>query len=303
MHNAAFAALGLDWAYVPLPVAPGRVGDAVRGLVALGFAGANVTVPHKQAVIPYLDELTPVARAIGAVNTIVVQPDGSLLGDSTDGAGFMADLRAQGVLVGEGQRIETDKRIVAGIPQSPCHRIPCPRIPVSPCPRPRRRRRGAGGGLRTGRDRRYGGCCESHARYGTGTLSNHRRCLEIYRGDTESAEGFERSQRPQRLCGELLVRKGRGRPVERAPVPGRFGRTGRGSRFDRQHNQLGSARRRSAAVGCVRCVPARPGRLRSDLQPPYRADGVGPVTGRNRAGRTGHVGSPGRPIGGAVDGK
>ena len=95
MHTAAYAALGLDWAYVPLLVAPERVGDAVRGLVALGFAGANVTVPHKQAVIPYLDELTPVARAIGAVNTIVVQPDGSLLGDSTDGAGFMADLRTQ----------------------------------------------------------------------------------------------------------------------------------------------------------------------------------------------------------------
>ena len=87
MHNAAYAALGLDWAYVPLPVAPERVGDAVRGLVALGFAGANVTVPHKQAVIPYLDELTPVARAIGAVNTIVVRPDGSLLGDSTDRRG------------------------------------------------------------------------------------------------------------------------------------------------------------------------------------------------------------------------
>ena len=62
MHNAAYAALGLDWAYVPLPVAPERVGDAVRGLVALGFAGANVTVPHKQAVIPYLDELTPSRR-------------------------------------------------------------------------------------------------------------------------------------------------------------------------------------------------------------------------------------------------
>jgi len=95
MHNAAYAALGLDWAYVPLPVAPERVGDAVRGLGALGFAGANVTVPHKHAVIPFLDELTPIARAIGAVNTIVVRPDGSLLGDSTDGAGFMADLRTQ----------------------------------------------------------------------------------------------------------------------------------------------------------------------------------------------------------------
>ncbi len=93
MHNAAFAALGLDWVYVPLPVPPERVGDAVRGLAALGFAGANVTVPHKQAVIPFLDALTPIARAVGAVNTIVVRPDGSLLGDNTDGAGFMADLR------------------------------------------------------------------------------------------------------------------------------------------------------------------------------------------------------------------
>ena len=133
MHNAAYAALGLDWAYVPLPVAPERVGDAVRGLVALGFAGANVTVPHKQAVIPYLDELTPVARAIGAVNTIVVRPDGSLLGDSTDGAGFMADLRAQGVLVGEGQRIETDKRIVSGLP--PVTVSPLHPVPASPCHR------------------------------------------------------------------------------------------------------------------------------------------------------------------------
>ena len=163
MHNAAYAALGLDWAYVPLPVAPERVGDAVRGLVALGFAGANVTVPHKQAVIPYLDELTPVARAIGAVNTIVVQPDGSLLGDSTDGAGFMADLRAQGVLAGEGQRIETDKRIVSGA--APSRRVaasPCPRIPVSPCPRPRRGRRGASSGVCLGRSGRDGRGDQSH---------------------------------------------------------------------------------------------------------------------------------------------
>ncbi len=99
MHNAAFAALGLDWAYVPLPVPPERVGEAVRGLAALGFAGANITVPHKQAVIPFLDELTPIARAVGAVNTLVVRPDGSLLGDNTDGAGFMADLWAHGVRV------------------------------------------------------------------------------------------------------------------------------------------------------------------------------------------------------------
>ncbi len=97
MHNAAFAALGLDWAYVPLPVAPGRVGQAVAGLRALGFRGANVTVPHKQAVMPHLDELTETAQAVGAVNTILVRPDGSLLGETTDGRGFLADLRAHEV--------------------------------------------------------------------------------------------------------------------------------------------------------------------------------------------------------------
>ncbi len=97
LHNAAYAALGLGWTYVPLPTRPERIGDAVRGLAALGFAGANVTVPHKEAVVPFLDELSPTARAIGAVNTIIVREDGSLFGESTDGAGFMADLAEHGV--------------------------------------------------------------------------------------------------------------------------------------------------------------------------------------------------------------
>lgn len=95
MHNAAFAALGLDWAYVPLPAPPDRVPQAVRGLVALGFRGANVTVPHKQTVMAQLDVLTPAARAAGAVNTITVRADGTLCGDTTDGRGFLADLREQ----------------------------------------------------------------------------------------------------------------------------------------------------------------------------------------------------------------
>jgi shikimate dehydrogenase len=100
MHNAAFAELGLDWCYVPLPVPtePGeRIGEAVRGLRALGLRGANVTVPHKQAVMPYLDWLSPAAEAIGAVNTIRVEPNGSLSGDNTDAPGFVADLRDHGV--------------------------------------------------------------------------------------------------------------------------------------------------------------------------------------------------------------
>lgn len=100
MHNAAFAERGLDWCYVPLPVAPEpaeRVGDAVRGLRALGMRGANVTVPHKQAVMAHLDSLEPAARAIGAVNTILVDSTGRLVGDNTDAAGFAADLRSLGV--------------------------------------------------------------------------------------------------------------------------------------------------------------------------------------------------------------
>ncbi len=100
MHNAAFDALDLDWRYVPLPVdvaSPARIERAVAGLHALGLRGANVTVPHKQNVMPFVDELTPAADAIGAVNTIVVREDGSLLGDNTDARGFVADLHAHQV--------------------------------------------------------------------------------------------------------------------------------------------------------------------------------------------------------------
>jgi shikimate dehydrogenase len=100
MHNAALAELGLDWRYVGLPVdvePAGRIEDAVRGLRALGFRGSNVTVPHKQGVMPYLDHLTPAAAAIGAVNTIQVLDDGTLIGDNTDARGFIADLVDHGI--------------------------------------------------------------------------------------------------------------------------------------------------------------------------------------------------------------
>ncbi len=97
MQNAAFRALGLDWAYVPLRVDAGRLDAALAGLVALSFAGANVTIPHKEGVAARVDELTDVARAAGSVNTIVVQDDGRLLGDSTDGAAITGALEAAGV--------------------------------------------------------------------------------------------------------------------------------------------------------------------------------------------------------------
>ena len=73
MHNAAFAEVGCDFAYVPLPVQPQYVEQALRGLVALNFVGCNVTIPHKQAVMRYLDELSQAARLTGAVNTIHLQ--------------------------------------------------------------------------------------------------------------------------------------------------------------------------------------------------------------------------------------
>lgn len=92
MHNAAFTALGLAWVYVPFRVAPERLGDAVRAVRALNLAGLNVTIPHKVAVLDFLDELDESARLIGAVNTIVNR-DGRLIGYNTDGAGFLRSLR------------------------------------------------------------------------------------------------------------------------------------------------------------------------------------------------------------------
>ena len=76
MHNAAFAALGLNGRYVPLPAPPGRVADAVRGLLALGFRGANVTAPHKESVLAHVDALSPAAQMVGAVNTLVIDRSG-----------------------------------------------------------------------------------------------------------------------------------------------------------------------------------------------------------------------------------
>lgn len=93
MHNAAIAALGLNMAYLPLPVAAERLPDALRGLGALGFRGVNVTVPHKEAALPHLSAIFPAARVIGAVNTIVTG-DGGLTGFNTDWSGFLADLES-----------------------------------------------------------------------------------------------------------------------------------------------------------------------------------------------------------------
>ena len=115
MQNAGFAALGLDWAYVPLPTAPDGLREAVRGLVATGFAGANVTIPHKEAVITWCDELDEVAERAGSVNTLVVS-GGRVLGSSTDGLAVASQIEA--ALEGEGAEVVARGRRDPGWPPS-----------------------------------------------------------------------------------------------------------------------------------------------------------------------------------------
>jgi shikimate dehydrogenase len=103
MQNAAFAARGLNWAYVAVDVAPERIEQAVGGLEALGFAGANVTIPHKRAVSLLCDELDEDAARAGSVNTLVFRA-GRLYGSSTDGLAVIGAIRParQGVVLGAG---------------------------------------------------------------------------------------------------------------------------------------------------------------------------------------------------------
>lgn len=96
MHNAAFDKLGLDYTYLPFRVRSEELPQAVSGLKALNAIGFNVTIPHKVAVIPLLDELDPLARKIGAVNT-VVNNNGVLKGYNTDASGFLQALLERGV--------------------------------------------------------------------------------------------------------------------------------------------------------------------------------------------------------------
>ena len=99
MIEPAFADLGLDWRYLTVEVRPEGLADAVRGARAMGWRGFNCTIPHKVAVIEHLDELSPAAEAIGAVNC-VVNRDGRLIGDNTDGKGFVASVAEVRPIVG-----------------------------------------------------------------------------------------------------------------------------------------------------------------------------------------------------------
>lgn len=98
MYNHCFQKFGLDWAYLAFNIPQEKAGDAVQAIRTLGMRGANVTMPCKNAVIPYLDKLTPAAEAIQAVNTIVNE-NGTLVGHNTDGCGYTQNLRRNGIEV------------------------------------------------------------------------------------------------------------------------------------------------------------------------------------------------------------
>ena len=93
IHNHWIAEHGLKGAYVLLPVQPVQIESALRSLPVLGFAGCNLTIPHKVAALNVVDRVDPLAQRIGAINTIVVEPDGSLTGKNTDGYGYIQSLR------------------------------------------------------------------------------------------------------------------------------------------------------------------------------------------------------------------
>lgn len=104
MQEAAFAALGLNWRYLTVEVRPERLADAVCGVRAFGMQGINLTIPHKVAVMPLLDEISPSAALIGAVNTVRREGD-RLIGENTDGRGFLRGLRETARMDPVGMRV------------------------------------------------------------------------------------------------------------------------------------------------------------------------------------------------------
>ena len=95
MHNAAIAALGLDWVYLALPAPAEHLGAVVQGLEAMGCRGLSVTIPHKQSVAALCRELSPLAQRVGAVNTLVPMDGGGWFGTNTDVEGFLAPLQGE----------------------------------------------------------------------------------------------------------------------------------------------------------------------------------------------------------------
>jgi shikimate dehydrogenase len=127
MHNAAIAHLGLDYVYLPFPVQPQELQAAIAGFWAIGLQGFNITIPHKQAILPLLSEVTAIAQAIGAVNTVYRTEQG-WQGTNTDVVGFLAPLRnlsrswqqSVAVILGNGGAA---RAVVAGCTQLGCAQI------------------------------------------------------------------------------------------------------------------------------------------------------------------------------------
>ena len=127
MHNAALAKLGFDYIYLPFPIQPQNLAKALDGFTAIGVVGFNATIPHKQAIIPLLSKIEPIAQAVGAVNTVFRQDD-SWIGTNTDVEGFIAPLRSRhknwsqmsAVVLGNGGAA---RAVVAGCTQLGCASI------------------------------------------------------------------------------------------------------------------------------------------------------------------------------------
>jgi shikimate dehydrogenase len=98
LHGFWLNHYGIDGTYLPLAVDPAKLNEALRALPVLGFRGVNLTIPHKELAMGILDHIDPLAKRVGAANTIVVQPDGSLLGKNTDVYGFAQNLLAGGFI-------------------------------------------------------------------------------------------------------------------------------------------------------------------------------------------------------------
>jgi shikimate dehydrogenase len=105
MHNAGFKKLNLDYKYLLLEVKPDKLKDAILGIRAMNFKGFNITVPYKEKIIPLIDEITSSAQEIGAVNTVWKDKQGKLIGDNTDGKGFLRALKNEKNIELKGKKV------------------------------------------------------------------------------------------------------------------------------------------------------------------------------------------------------
>ncbi len=103
MHNAAFEACGLDYVYVAFEVKPESLADAIRGLPALGIRGVNLTIPHKETAVKFMNELSEETKAVGAMNTILIK-ENHMKGYNTDISGFLRSLEEEAGFIPEGQK-------------------------------------------------------------------------------------------------------------------------------------------------------------------------------------------------------